>query len=282
MNYILTPEGDAFVANIASRHGISETTAKQMLAAVKRGNGTMAQFQTQEFGSGQWMRGGMTMVGDMFNHGMKARVNDLCSELSAALADGGDFFKQPEEHGSGGGSGMSMSMGMSSGGNWWPAELGTPTSSGAQNHIRYAVFPGTRRLAIERAGKLTIYDTSDHVIGGVSQQQGGDSSLSFSSQHGTIAVSSLPVVAGASVVEKPRENRNFAVEQEPKKPDAKEGKTAVAGKSAGTASASTPGDPAPPLPDVLALLEKLGSLRDGGVLTAEEFAEKKKDLLSRL
>ena len=32
------------------------------------------------------MRGGMTMVGDMFNYGLKAKVDGLCSELSQILA----------------------------------------------------------------------------------------------------------------------------------------------------------------------------------------------------
>ena len=32
------------------------------------------------------MRGGMTMVGDMFDHGLRAKVEGLCSELSQLLA----------------------------------------------------------------------------------------------------------------------------------------------------------------------------------------------------
>jgi hypothetical protein len=32
------------------------------------------------------MRGGMVMVGDMFNHALKAKVDGLCSELSSLLA----------------------------------------------------------------------------------------------------------------------------------------------------------------------------------------------------
>ena len=32
------------------------------------------------------MQGGMTMVGDMFNHGLKAKVDNLCTELSRLLA----------------------------------------------------------------------------------------------------------------------------------------------------------------------------------------------------
>jgi hypothetical protein len=38
----------------------------------------MAQFNHPEFaGSGQWMQGGMLMLGDMFNHALKGRVDAL-------------------------------------------------------------------------------------------------------------------------------------------------------------------------------------------------------------
>jgi hypothetical protein len=46
-----------------------------------------AQFDYRELaGASQWMPGGMTMVGDMFNNGLKAKVDGLCSELSQILA----------------------------------------------------------------------------------------------------------------------------------------------------------------------------------------------------
>ncbi len=54
---------------------------------------------------------------------------------------------------------------------WWPDELGQPATSGAQNSARYAFFPEKRRLLIEQGGKLTTYDSGDHRISGVSQQQ---------------------------------------------------------------------------------------------------------------
>jgi hypothetical protein len=41
---------------------------RTLLFAVSAGGGTLAQFDHAELGgSGQWMSGGMTMVGDMFN-----------------------------------------------------------------------------------------------------------------------------------------------------------------------------------------------------------------------
>jgi hypothetical protein len=75
---------------------------------------------------------------------------------------------------------------------WWPEGLSNPGSSGAQNGMRYAFFPEQRRLAIERDGKVTQYDTGDHRIQGVSQQQsgaGGDPA--FTSQNGDVDLKSL-------------------------------------------------------------------------------------------
>jgi hypothetical protein len=51
------------------------------------GNGSLAQFSHHEFGgSTQWMRGGMIMIGDMFNNTLKGRIDGLCSELSTLVA----------------------------------------------------------------------------------------------------------------------------------------------------------------------------------------------------
>lgn len=55
---------------------------------------------------------------------------------------------------------------MEAGPAWWPDGLGQPASSGGQNGTRYAFFPDHRRLAVERDGKVTLYDSGDHRIGG--------------------------------------------------------------------------------------------------------------------
>lgn len=237
----LTPAGEKFVAELASRHGLSRESAERMLGAVYQGNGSMAQFSCPEFGSGQWMRGGMTMVSDMFNDRLKATVNDVCCEIANAL-EREDLFTKRESGGAGSGSS-----------DWWPAGLGSPSSTGTQNRSRYAFFPGTRRLAIEREGKVTVYDTGDHRIGGVGQQQGGGDSMSFSSQLGIVDLSSLPVVSGA-------------------------GGKAAAGSGPSTAAE----DKAKETGDIPQLLEKLAKLRDAGVLSEEEFKGKKAELLARL
>lgn len=77
-----------------------------------------------------------------------------------------------------------------SGGGWWPKDLGSPSSSGGQNDLRYAFFPNKRRLLIDRAGKVSTYDTGDLQIGGV-QQGGGGGDPTFSSQKGPVDLSSL-------------------------------------------------------------------------------------------
>ena len=72
----LTNTGENLVNNIASRYGLSHDAVVHMLVAVNNGGCSMAQFNCPELGgSGQWMQGGMTMVGDMFNMGLKNTVD---------------------------------------------------------------------------------------------------------------------------------------------------------------------------------------------------------------
>jgi len=81
----LTPAGQNIVNDIAFRYNLSVDAVIHMLISVNNGGGTMAQFNCPELGgSGQWMQGGMTMVGDMFNYGLQSKVVNLCNELSAA------------------------------------------------------------------------------------------------------------------------------------------------------------------------------------------------------
>ena len=83
---------------------------------------------------------------------------------------------------------------------WWPEGLGEPSTSGGSNGLRYAFFPEARRLVIERGGARTTYDTGSHRIGGVSSQQqnGGEPSVSFTSQHGAVRLDELRRVDGQS------------------------------------------------------------------------------------
>lgn len=79
---------------------------------------------------------------------------------------------------------------------WWPASLGDPQSSGAQNSLRYAFFADARRLLIEDHGTLKTYDSAEHRITGVSQQNGQGHDLAFTSQDGVVDLSALKEVDG--------------------------------------------------------------------------------------
>jgi Short C-terminal domain len=255
----LTQAGEQSVQNLSQRYGVSVDAVKTLLFAVSAGGGSMAQFYHSELGGGgQWMRGGMTMVGDMFNHGLQATVSGLCSELSSLLASQQVFLPLPQGTGGIGGFGNA----------WWPAELGNPSSSGGQNDARYAYFPQPRRLAILRNGQLTIYDTLDHQIGGVQQQQGGPyGSLSFSSQFGTFTVESLPFANSGS-------NQQPVYATPAPAPTQNYNAPAPFVNNAPMPSASQA--------DILSSLERLAQLHQSGVLSEDEFRSKKTELLSRL
>jgi hypothetical protein len=273
----LTDQGRQKIDELARRYGVGTDAVMTLLQAVVNGNGSMAQFSHPELGgSGQWMRGGMTMVGDMFNYGLKSKVDGLCSELSQLL-DQQPFVPPPantQSQSQGGQGGTSLFVPEPPGraaGRWWPAELGSPNGSGGQNQIRYAYFNAARRLVVDLNGHVTIYDTLDHQIGGVSQQQGGGSSLTLTSQYGTVSVSSLPIVSvdGVSV-------DGVSVDAVPRNAPAPHPAPAPAAPSA-PRSGETGEEP-----DIFAKIERLADLHRKGVLSEQEFSAKKAELLARL
>ena len=291
----LSSTGQLVINNLAQRHGFSQEAVLNMLDAVIAGRGGMAQSNHPEFGgSGQWMRGGMIMLSDMFNNALKSRVDALCSDLTSRLTSepellgGGSFQSQQQsgglgqqqqssydnqqQHGFGPMGPASLFVPSTSGvaGDWWGADLGRPASTGSQNGVRYAYFPQIRRLAIDLGDRITIYDTLDHQIGGFSQQQSVGGSLTFTSQHGVVEVTRLPIVSGNN----PSSSAQSAVSA-----------------ASGQATISTPAPiqantQAPPSNDTgVDIFRRIGRLADlhaKGILSTEEFTEKKKELLSRL
>ncbi len=277
MKATVTPEVENAIADIARRHGLSREAVLSMLFALHVGGGTMAQFSIPELGgSGQWMQGGMTMVGgNMFDNALKARVDALCSELAQLLATTAVFPPSA---------------------NWWPANLGVPSSVGGQNTVRYAIFPSTRRLAIQINGVTKVFDTGDHHIGGVQQQQqggggvqqqqqggayegrpggGAAGSVTFTSQFGTFDVSSLPEVGTHRVTETPaaalapHHQSQYQSQPAPQFAPQTQAPEPASGAS---------GDPAA----IVAAIESLAGLHERGILSDEEFAAKKAELLGRL
>lgn len=281
----LSPAGQQAIQDIAQRHGFSVDAVTHMLDTLLQGNASMAQFNHPEFGGcGQWMAGGMTMLSDMFNNALKFRVDGLCGELSRLIANQPDLIRQGsfQSQSQGGGAGLAQtqtshadwttpapsasgaSLFVPPGPDWWGPELRWPNSTGSQNGVRYAYFAQARRLALELQGRVTIYDTLDHQIGGFSQQQSSGGSLGFNSQYGLIDVSSLPVISVDGVARTPAPQSapvwNAPIQQA--------APSAMPMPSGGT--------------DIFALIERLAELRAKGVLTEDEYAGKKAELLARV
>jgi hypothetical protein len=167
------------ILDIANRHGFSPEAGRVIAEALRHGGGRMAQFNHPELGGmGQWAAGGMIMIGDMFNNALKARVDALCRDIAAAPGPLPATAEQQPSQIS----------------HWWPDGLGTPSATGAQNDMRYACFPESRRLAVMHAGHVRVYDTGDHRIGGFSQQQSGSQSLTFTGQTGPVRLEDLKEV----------------------------------------------------------------------------------------
>jgi hypothetical protein len=286
----LSASGQQAINDIAQRHGFSVGGTLSMLDAVINGNGNMAQFNHPDFsGSGQWMRGGMTMVSDMFNNHLVGRVNGLCSELarlvqnqpdlvrsgsfqSQSQSGGGHPGQQQSSHsgqghnaqavGGVGGFGAASLFVPGSSADWWPADLRWPNSTGAQNGVRYAYFAQARRLVIDVGGTVTVYDTLDHQIGGFSQQQSVGGTLGFTSQYGLMDVTRLPVISSNG--RPPASALPPAAAPMRQPPPQFSAATDASGQ------------------DWFAAIEKLAELRGKGILSEAEFAAKKAELLNRL
>jgi Short C-terminal domain len=275
MKATVTPEAANAIAEIAQRHGLSQEAVLAMLVALRAGGGTMAQFSIPELGgSGQWMRGGMTMVGNMFDNALKARVDALCNELVQLLATTA-VFPPSTSH---------SEMGLLPSNNWWPADLGVPSAAGGQNDVRYAFFPGTRRLAIQIGDVTRIFDTGEHHIGGVQQQQGsGYGSVSFTSQFGTFGVASLRDLGTQPAAQAPAAAPVPAPAAPSAPPSQSQYQSSPPPQFAPAASPAKPASgPSDDAAAIVAAIESLAGLHQRGILSDDEFATKKAELLSRL
>lgn len=188
----MSSEND-LLSKLSEKHGVGRDAVATALAALKRGNGTMAQFSHADFGGmAQWSKGGMSMVGDMFNSGLKAKFDGVMADLAEALQSGTITNEDSEANAKSGA--VDSKQRQQSSSNWWPSDLGSPSSSGSQNDMRYAFFPDAHRLVVEDGAKRTVYDTGSHMISGVSQQQSSDRTISFQSQDGVVRLGELKVV----------------------------------------------------------------------------------------
>ena len=121
----------------------------------------------------------------------KSKLDALCTDIAAHLKE------SPPAGGAGRWEAEGISYrSMYGSADWWPSGLGGPGAVGAQNDMRYAVFPESRRLVLDDHGAISIYDTGNHQISGVAQAQSSDQTLSFTSQDGLVRVANLRKVDG--------------------------------------------------------------------------------------
>ncbi|WP_026630519.1 SHOCT domain-containing protein [Dyadobacter alkalitolerans] len=270
----LTSSGRQYVEDIAAKYNLKTETVEALLRAVISGNGTMAQFNIAELGgSGQWMKGGMTMVGDMFNNSLKSTVDKLSSELSEQVStrvlyeDSAEELNEDRSNVQRQESGALFSRDGS-----WPSVFGNPTASGSQNNFRYAYFAPVRRLVIEENGKRTIYDTKHYHITGIAQQQGGGNSYTFTSQDGSVDLRSLALISEPGEQTQPTPEIAYDVTSNADL-HAETLDLSAADRSAADRS---------PQDIIIATIEKVNVLFEKGQITEEEFKAKKQELLSRL
>ena len=192
---------DAIIDAVAARHGFGRAAVAALWNAMRRGGGRMAQFSHPELGGmGQWSAGGMLQIGAMFDHALKARVAAACADLAEAASRVPPTrdIQEPPFSGQRQSQGAGSASPTAAGGvaDWWPGDIGRPSASGSQDGTRYAYFAEARRLAIDRAGRVTLYDTGRHRILGVSQSLSRGAHLAFTAEDGTVDLDGLAIVEG--------------------------------------------------------------------------------------
>jgi hypothetical protein len=202
----LTFSAEAELSLLAQRFCVAPAAVRTALDAVVQGSAKMAQFECPELGGlVQWIRGGRAMLSDSAAPVGQEGVTALCEELARLVESTVVYDPRPSAVDARVGAGGVMRDGARMGesrrharSSWYPDELGTPSASGGQNGMHYAVFPTTHRLAIDRVGRIDVYDTLDHRIFAVQQDADGSVfELTFTSEHGTFRLDGLPRVGPA-------------------------------------------------------------------------------------
>jgi hypothetical protein len=181
------------IPEIAARYLVPEEKVREIHRQLQANHATQCQFECSELGGPvQWMPG-MVMTSRWDDHALRARVDGLCSEL-CAIVRGSETaapaaFKRDADAPP-----AASRVDLPAGESWWPAALGQPSSSGAQNGVRYAYFPDKQRLLLQQGARIDAYDTGEHRLTGVSQQQGHSRSITFSTPEGPVPVEHLKCV----------------------------------------------------------------------------------------
>lgn len=293
----LTAQWQQKITDLAQQYDVSTDAVLYLLQTINNNNNsTIAKFSHPELGSGQWMPDGMTTVevNNDSNNSLTAKINGLCLELSHILPNEPVIYvplslqsqRQNQQQGSYSDSIIHEGNNVGTSSNWWPSDLGVPTMTGTQNNMRYAYFAEIKRLAMEIDGQVTIFDTLDHQISGISQQPGTNLSITFTSQDGTMDLLNLPVISTdmdteLNVAPINMNPSDLTIEEISIDDDTNTNITSVQDNLSQDNSSLTQ-----PLASqqmgILMTIEKLAELRQKDILTEEDFLEKKHQLLSRL
>ena len=224
---------------------------------------------------GQWSQGGMIMVGDMFNHGLKAQVDGLCSELANALR-GQSLLVAP------------VSSQSQKSGRVQPVRAGW---------LVVLVAGGTRPAELDRraerralcvlSGYASACDRARRPAHGLRHRRPPDRRRLPAAGVRRLSHLHEPVRAGARG--RPAD-RSTAESNALDAPGAVVAPVAPPEPLAGVSRPMAPPEPspAPAAPvtssadDLFDKIERLAALRAKGILTEEEFAAKKAELLARL
>lgn len=166
----------------------------------------MAQFNHPEFGGcGQWMRGGMTMVSDLFNHSLRYRVDCICNEIANEFVNHQITpFRVSFQLQSQNGVNSQLQVGGRIGSenslfapdpevNWWAQELGVPNALGSQTPLclfrrRSPTGSKNRRRRVDLRSQRSP-DRRFFAAAEIGR------SITFTSQYGTVNLSTLLVIS---------------------------------------------------------------------------------------
>src|SRR6202021_3797691 len=106
---------------------VSLDVALTLLGSLAQGNGTQAQFSHPDLGGmGQWSQGGMIMIGDMFNQGLKYKVQQLCEDMAGLMYNQFPFKAEETTQSQSYGSSKTQSQGRGQMGGGFFASSGPP------------------------------------------------------------------------------------------------------------------------------------------------------------
>ncbi|MCU0392081.1 MAG: hypothetical protein MUE81_13260 [Thermoflexibacter sp.] len=163
------------IEKIAKKYEVSVGAIMMLVSGLQSTNGNQVQFNHPDLGGlGQWQLG-MVMIGDMFNHTLKMKINEICQELALLVRN--EKINPPKK---------SVIQNFDS-------IHGKPAFKGSQNNLHYAYYPEKNLFILEQYGIVEKYNTEGYQIVGLSQQQSNfTQDIQLQTDKGSITIANLP------------------------------------------------------------------------------------------